>query len=130
LDPAGWIQRGGCDSEGLQLHRFLRCPETPKLLSQLEQRACHPTSDRAKALIVFVTALIGILVLASSVVFYIASFFVSSDRLAILKDVYALTIVQALLPMFTTLVASVLTFIFGRVIVESIGARIRGAQSG
>jgi hypothetical protein len=69
------------------------------------------------------TSVIGAFAFLSAALLFVLSFFLEADRLTAAKDMFAPTIVQVVLPMFTTLVASSLTYIFGKVLFAAIAKR-------
>jgi Na+/phosphate symporter len=83
------------------------------------------SSDNLKSLIVNATLTVGILVILASAALALSYWCFSATQIAIAKELFNTVIPVVLLPMFNTLAASTLTFIFGKVIVDSIAARIK-----
>jgi hypothetical protein len=75
------------------------------------------------------TAVLGLSIFLATILLCGFWFPLSSEKLALAKDLFNVAIIQVLLPMFNTLVAAALTYVFGKVIVDSIAARIRGPSS-
>jgi hypothetical protein len=84
------------------------------------------TDDRAKQLVIKSTAGVGIAIIVASLLLAMLACTLADAEYTKAKDVYTSTVVNVFYPIFNTLIATVLAFIFGKPIVESIVARIKG----
>ena len=77
-----------------------------------------------KSTVAILTGALGLAILVVSLLYLYESFVLPIDRLGPVKDAFDLAISKVLLPMFTTLVTAVLTYIFGKQLVSAISGRI------
>jgi hypothetical protein len=71
------------------------------------------------------TAFVSLLIVVLSLLFFHDSFQLPADRLGLIKDAFDIAVTKALLPMFTTLVTAVITYIFGKQLVSALADRLR-----
>jgi uncharacterized membrane protein len=86
------------------------------------------SDDNLKRNATYFTGVLAGLITLSSILFGIAGCLVSKDKFEIIKDVFSTSVERVLLPMLSTVVASVLTYIFGKEVVSALAARIRAGR--
>jgi hypothetical protein len=89
---------------------------------------------RGTQVVVATTAILGALIAALSIYYFFWSPAVGAgafdkDRVAAAKDIFEDVVIKTLLPTFNTLIASILAWVFGKPIVESLAQRIRSSKA-
>ena len=83
--------------------------------------------------VVAIAAILGALIAALSIYYFLVprsrrcAF--DKDRVAAAKDIFEDVVIKTLLPTFNTLIASILAWVFGKPIVESLAQRIRSSKA-
>lgn len=74
----------------------------------------------AKGVVFAFTAAISVTIVILALVYWYESHALPVDRLAVVKDAFELVVSRVLLSMFTTLVTAVLTYVFGKQLVDAV----------
>lgn len=79
----------------------------------------------AKQVVLFATGMLSLIIVALCFLFLYDSFSMPAERLGPIKDGFDLAVSRVLLPMFNTVVAVSLTYVFGKELVSALADRIR-----